>query len=184
MPNLVNRLVVKELSEEFKDADGMLVVSFGGLTVKESEGLRSQMASKGVNFRMVRNSLARIVLKERGFDLDEGSLLGNTGIAYGKTEAAIHAAKVLTAPEIKKSGKVQVRAGVLEGRLLGARDAMSLADVPDRNTLNSKILGCISGPPRALVSVLNGTPSGLVRLLKARADQLQSKETPGETPAA
>lgn len=178
MPNLVNRLVVQELKDELEDAQGLLVVSFGGLTVKESEGLRKQMAGKGVKFRMVRNSLARIVLKERGFEMSEQALSGNTGIAYGKAEAAIHAAKFFTAPDVKKAGKVAVRAGVLEGKLLDAKDALSLANVPDRNTINSRLLGCISGPSRGLVSVMSGTPAGLVRVLKARADKLEATSPP------
>lgn len=182
MPNVVNRLVVQELTKAFEQAEGMIVVSFGGLTVKESEGLRNKMAEKGVKLRMVRNSLAQRVLKERGLELGDQALSGNTAIAYGKAEAAIHAAKLFTAADVKKAGKVNVRAGMIEGKVLGAQDAVSLADVPDRNTLNAKILGCISGPPRGMVSVLNGPTSSLVRLLKARADKLE--QAGGAAPAS
>ncbi len=182
MPNLVNRLVLQELTDDFKEADGMLVVSFAGLTVKESEGLRNQMAQKGAKFRMVRNSLALRVLHERGLKLDGAHLTGNTAIAYGTSEAAVHAAKVLTSADVRKAGKVKVRAGVLEGTLLTAADAAAMADVPDRDTLNSRILGCISGPARGLAVVLSAVPSSLVRVLKARADKLEPAA--GETPAA
>jgi large subunit ribosomal protein L10 len=186
MPNLVNRLVVQELTREFQDAAGMLVVSFAGLTVKESEGLRGDLAKQGVQLRMVRNSLAQLVLREKGFELDTQMLAGNTAIAYGRTEAAIHAAKILTAPEVKKVGKVQIRAGVLEGRLLGASDAASLAGVPDRPTLQAKILGCLVGPPAGIVGTLNAVPASLVRVLQARADQLgaSAPAAAAEAPAA
>ena len=179
MPNLVNRLVVQELTQELASAEGMLVVSFGGLTVKESEGLRGSLAKQGIALRMIRNSLARRVLAERGFELSPEMLAGNTAIAYGRTEAAIHAAKLMTSPEVKKAGKIQVRAGVLEGRLLGAEDAAALAGVPDRPTLHAKILGCLVGPSRGIVGTLNAVPASLVRLLQARADQLAAS-----TPAA
>ena len=174
MPNLVNRLVVQELTGELKDAEGLLVLSFAGLTVKESEALRGDLAKKSVRLLMVRNSLARLVLSERGFELAPKMLAGNTAIAYGRTEAAIHAAKILTSPEVKKVGKVQIRAGVLEGRLLAANDAAALAGVPDRPTLQAKILSCLIGPPTGIVGALNAVPSGLVRVLQARADQLQA----------
>jgi large subunit ribosomal protein L10 len=173
MPNLVNRLVLEDLRREFKDAQGMLVVSFGGLTVKESEGLRGQLAAKGVKFSMVRNSLAQVALKERGIEMPETAFSGNTGVAYGKAEAAIHAAKLLTSAELKKAGKVKIRVGLLEGKVLGAKDAEALAGVPDRATLQAKILGCLSGPPRGLVAVINAGPAGTARVLKARADQLE-----------
>jgi large subunit ribosomal protein L10 len=181
MPNLVNRLVLEDLRREFKDAEGMLVVSFGGLTVKQSEGLRGQMALKGIKFSMVRNSLAQVALKERGLSMPASAFLGNTGIAYGKAEAAIHAAKLLTTPEVKKAGKVKIRLGLLEGKILEGKDAEALAGVPDRATLQARILACISGPQRGLVAVINAGPAGTARLLQARADQL---EQAGAAPAA
>jgi large subunit ribosomal protein L10 len=181
MPSLVNRLVVEELRREFKDAQGMLVVSFGGLTVKESEALRGQMAAKGVKFSMVRNSLARIALKDRGLEFADGMLAGNTGIAYGPAEAAIHAAKLFTTAEVKKAGKVTIRVGMLEGKLLDAKDSNALASVPDRKTLNGKLVSCIAGPLRGVVGVLNAGPAGMARLLQARADLLESQA--GAAPA-
>ena len=74
----------------------MFLVSFHGLAVAESEALRDQIAEKGAQFRMVRNSLARRVFAERGLEFDGPALLGNTAIAYGSIEATIGAAKVLT----------------------------------------------------------------------------------------
>ena len=184
MPNLVNRLVLEDLRREFKDAEGMLVVSFGGLTVKESEGLRGQLAAKGVKFSMVRNSLAQVALKERGLSMPEAAFAGNTGIAYGKAEAAIHAAKLLTTAEVKKAGKVKIRVGLLEGKIVEGKDAEALATVPDRATLQSKLLSCLTGPQRGLVALLNANPSGTARLLKARVDQLEKAGGEPAAPAA
>lgn len=184
MPNLVNRLVFAELERELGKTEGMVLVSFGGLTVKETESLRNQLASKGAHVMMVRNSLARRVLANRGFELDAKSLEGNVAIAYGKAEAAIHAAKIFTSAEVKKIGKVQIRAGVLEGNLLSPSDAAALANVPDRNTLNAKILGCMTGPARGLATLLAATPSGFARLLKARAEQLEKQGGAEAAPAA
>lgn len=172
MPSLVNRLVVRELTRELKDANGMLFLTFAGLTVKESESLRGKLAAKGVHLRMLRNALARRVLAERGFEIGSEVLTGNTALAWGSSEAAVHAAKVATDAETKKSGKVRIRAGVLDGQLLNEKDAAALASVPDRNTLNAKILGCLSGPARGLVATMNGLPGGLARVLKARAEKL------------
>lgn len=173
MPNLVNRLVVQELQRDIGKAEGLLVVSFGGLTVKESEALRNSLAKQGVGLSMVRNSLARRVLAERGFEVGAEVLTGNMAIAFGKAEAAIHASKIFQGPEVKKAGKVQIRAAVLEGKLLGAKDALALSDVPDRNTLNAKIVGCIAATSRSLVQVLNALPSSQTRVLNARAGQLE-----------
>lgn len=170
MANLVNTLVCREYADEFRDADGMLFVSFGGLTVGESSNLRKELAAQGIKFRMIRNSLAARVLKERGRELPGHALVGNTAVAYGEAEHAILAAKVLSTPAVKKAGKVQLKAGVLEGRVIDAADAAALADIPDRATLRARVLGCIAGPARGLVSVLNAVPAGVTRVLQAHVD--------------
>ena len=171
MPNLVNQLIIKELENELTEADSMLLVSFGGLTVVESEDLRGKLAEQNVSFRMVKNSIARRVFADRGFEFDADTFSGNTGLAYGETESAIHAAKIFTSKEVKKAGKVTVKGGVMEGSQLGPQDAVQLADVPDRDTLRAMLLGVISGPARQLVGTLNALPSGLARVLQARVDK-------------
>jgi large subunit ribosomal protein L10 len=174
MPNLVNRIVVRELAAEIARAEAVLLVSFAGLTVAESETLRDQLAEKGARLRMVRNVLARRVFAERGLEFAGDALAGNTAVAYGKVESVIGAAKILTSTEVKKAGKVRLKAGVLEGLALGPSDVAALAVMPDRKTLNAQLLGCISGPARGLVGALNALPASVARVLQARVDQLQA----------
>lgn len=173
MPNLVNKMVVRELESVLEQAEGMLLVSYAGLSVAESEGLRNELAKHGVTLHMVRNSLARRVFAERGFEFSGDALTGNTAAAMGSIEGVIGAAKVFTTPEVKKAGKVAIKGGLFEGRAIDAASANALADLPDRNTLRAQLLGAISGPARGLVMTLNGLPSGFARLLKARAEKLE-----------
>ncbi len=180
MPNIVNKMVVRELTEDFKEAEGMVLVSFGGLTVKENEDLRNRLAEKGVSFRMVRNRLARRALKDVGIECGGEGLCGNTGIAYGSPEEAIGAAKIFTDPVVKKVGKVTITGGMLEGSPLDAASARALADVPDRDTLNAQLLGVISGPARSLASVVNAVPSSIARVLMARVDEGGGGDETGE----
>ncbi|MCA9002195.1 MAG: 50S ribosomal protein L10 [Planctomycetes bacterium] len=171
MPNIVNQMVVRELTDEFKDAEGLLAVSFGGLTVKATEDLRGKLAEKGVRFRMVRNSLARRVLAERGIELGKGVLKGNTGIAYGGPESIIGAAKIFADPAVKKAKLVHFKAGFFDGEVLDADGAAQVADLPDRDTANAMLLGVISAPARGLAVALAGLPSNTVRVLQARVDK-------------
>ena len=152
MPNLVNEMIVRGMSEGMTKAEGMVVVTFGGLDVAETEAIRGQVAEAGASMRMVRNRLARLALSEKGIDLGEDTLLGNVAIAWGDSEATIGAAKVFGSKEVKKAKKVEFKAGLLDGEVLGAAEAASLADVPDRDTLNAQLLGVISGPARGLVA--------------------------------
>jgi len=163
MPSLINRLIVRDLATAFQAADGLIVLTYGGLTAVENETLRDKLAEKGCELR----------LKQRGHDVASEHFVGNVAIAFGNAEAVIHAAKVLNSADTKKLKKATVRLGLLEGKLLTAADVVQLGDVPDRPTLQSKILGCLSGPPRGLVTTMNAVPSALVRVLQARADQLE-----------
>ena len=176
MPNIVNRMVVSELAADFKDAEGMVLVTFGGLSVQEAEELRGSIAEKDARLRMVRNNLARMVFKEQGYEFPEGTLSGNTAVAYGSTEATLGAAKVLADKKLKKAGKVTFRAGILEGSVLDAANAEALADIPDKEQLRGQLLGVISGPARALATIIHAVPSSVARVLQAHADQEESAD--------
>ena len=170
MPNIVNKMVIREITSAFGSAEGMVVVSMAGLTVEESEALRGSVAEGGASFRMVRNSLAKIALKENGIEIPEDVFQGNVAIAYGDAEQTIGAAKALTKTDLSKDGKVAVRAGMLAGSVLNASDAAALADVPDRDTLNAMLLGAIAGPARSLVSLLAAPGGAMARVINAHAD--------------
>lgn len=171
MPNIVKRVVNRELEQAFDGIEGLVMVSFGGLSVEESESLRNELAGQGIQFRMVQNSIARRVLLAKGYEFPKEALKGNTGIAYGDAEAAITAAKIFTTKEVKDLGKVKIKGGMLEDNVLDAADAAQLAKVPDRDTLRAMLLGALSGPARSLVGTLHAVPGGLARVLQAHVDQ-------------
>lgn len=176
MPSLVKDLINNELEAAFKGVDGFVMVTFGGLSVLETEELRDGVAAAGAGFKMVHNKIARRVLAGHGFEFPDGTFAGNTGIAYGNAEAVIGAAKVLTEKEVRQAGKVKVKAGMLENNVLNASDAAQLANVPDRDTLRSMLLSTINGPARSLVATINAVPGGLARVVQAHCDQEGGEE--------
>lgn len=180
MPNLLKEMVTREYQREFTQAGGMLVVSMDRVTVHELEKLRAELSKGGARLRMVRNSLARRVLAERGVEFGADVLIGNVGIVYGSAEGVIHAAKALTTPALKKSGKLAIRAGLLESQVLSSSDAIALSGVPDKRTLRAQLVGLLASPARGLVTVLDANTSGLARLLQARVDQAAASEAPAE----
>ena len=180
MPSFVKELIHQELTDAFDGVEGFVMVSFGGLSVEETEGIRDGVAAAGAGFKMVHNKIARRVLADKGLDFPEDTFKGNTGIAFGDAEATISAAKVLTSKEVKETGKVKVKGGMLENNVLDASDAKQLADVPDRDTLRAMMLGAISGPARSLVATVNAVPGGLARVLQAHADSEPSDSAGGE----
>lgn len=171
MPNLVNNLIATEYDGLLGKAEGVIVMSLGRVTVKELEPLRNKLAKEGVRVRMVRSSLLRRALATKGYEASAELLAGNTGIAYGSLEGTIAAAKILTADDVRKPGKIQLRGAIFDGVLLGAKDAVALASLPDKKTLRGQLVGCIVGPLRGLVMTLNALPSGTARVLQAKVDK-------------
>ena len=171
MPNVVKQLVSAQYEATFAKAEGLLLVSMAGLTVEESEALRGALHQSGAGLRLVKNSLAQRVLASKGYQFGEEVLAGNVAIAFGSAEATIAAAKIVAKSELAKTGKLGLRAGVLEGNALRAADAKALANVPDKQTLRAQLVGVLQAPLRGLAASLAGLPGGLARVLQARADQ-------------
>ncbi len=177
MPNLVNKMIVRELTDSMSDAEGLVIVSMAGLSVVESENLRNTLAEKGCSLHMVRSRLARIVLGEKGFDLPKDMLMGNIAMVWGGPEDAINAAKVFDKSDVKKAGKVAFRGGVLEGNLLGADEASQLAKLPGRDELRAQMVGVIAAPLQQLVGLLAAPQGALARVIQAHVDAGDSAGT-------
>ena len=183
MPNLVNTLISADYARIFSAAEGVLVLSSGGLTVVETEALRVKLGEAGVRLRMVRNSLARRALAELGYEFPAETFAGNVGVALGSTEGIVHAAKVLTSPEVRKAGKIKLLGALFDGAQLSGADAQALAGVPDKRTLRAQFLGVLQGPARGLASLLNALPAGMARVLQAHIDSQPQAVLAGEPQA-
>ena len=77
MPNLINELVTKELDDAFSSAEGMILVSLSGLTVAESDNLRTALSEHGLRLRMIRNRLASRSLKAQGHEFPDDLFVGS-----------------------------------------------------------------------------------------------------------
>ena len=182
MPNVVNEIIVRQLSDEFARADGMVIVSLTGLTVEQTEDLRNALAHHGVRLRMVRSRLARLALKNRGMDAAEELFAGTVACAWGSSEDAINVAKVVKTAarslEPKKTAKLGVKGGFFEGNLLDARSAAALAELPGKNELRAMMLGLLSGPARSLAVLIQGPGASLARVVNARAEKGEPEPEP------
>ena len=171
MPNLVNEILLKDLQNDFQDMGSCLVVSFDAVGPKLDSEIRAAMRDVGVKYRVVRNRLASKAFK--GLDLDMGEALkGKCALAIAEKEKAIAAAKALR--DIAKKNKdipLTVVGGVVEGQAYVGKDASAIANLPDRDTVNTMIVQAISGPARMLATVLNGVSSGMARCIQAKIDK-------------
>jgi large subunit ribosomal protein L10 len=170
MPNLVNQILLADLQREFQKMGSCVVVEFGKLLPKQDMEIRGKLRAAGIRYRVVRSRLACRAFADLKLDLDK-ALTGRCGIAIAQKEGAIEAAKILR-EWIKKTkdAPLTIKGGVVEGAAYSGAAAESIADLPDRNTVNTQIVSALSGPGRSLASLVSAVACGLARCIQAKVD--------------
>jgi len=156
---------VAELKELLTGAKSIVLVNYCGLTVAEDTKLRSAMREAGVKYTVAKNTLIRIAAKEVGIEGMDAFLEHNTAIAVAK-EDPIAVAKIVN--DFAKDHKaLEIKAGVLDGRIISVDEIKALAALPSREVLLAKMLGSMQAPISGLANVLQGTIRNFVYVLDA-----------------
>lgn len=161
--------VVSDLSEKIKAAKAMVFADYRGLTVEQDTELRNALRKAGVEYKVVKNTLTRFAAKENGLEDLDSFLHGPTSMALSETDP-VAPAKVL-AEYAKKYDKLELKVGVVEGKIINLDGIKALAELPPREVLIAKVLGGLNAPISGFVNVLNGNIRGLVVALNAIAEK-------------
>jgi large subunit ribosomal protein L10 len=157
--------VVQEIKGKLEASKGVVLTDYRGLNVAEVTELRTKLREVGVEYKVVKNTLARIAANEIGIEGLDGYLEGPTAIAYG-IEDAVAPAKVLS--EFAKAHKnLEIKAGILEGKVIDLNGVKALADLPSREVLLAKLVGSMQSPLYGMANVLQGNLRNLVYVLDA-----------------
>jgi len=163
------KFLVREVAEQLEKSEYVYLTDFTGITVDESDELRGELASRGAEFHIVKNSALKIAATERNISISEEFLSGPTAIVTGGDLSG--AAKVLGSFKKSKS-KLTVKAGALGDRQLTAKEVSSLADLPNLETLQAQLLSLLGTPATRLVTLLNTPARQFVTVLSAKADEV------------
>ena len=156
---------VQELHDRFQRARTTVLTKFQGLTVPEMEALRRHLRASEVEYKVVKNTLAKKAAE--GTDIFQATdrLRGPIGIAWGYGDP-ITPIKALS-EFIRKQQGFEMYAGILEGKLLGPKELKAVAQLPSREVMIGKMLGSIRSPLFGLAGVLQGIQRKLVYALNA-----------------
>lgn len=165
--------VVEEIRGKFENSSSAILVDYIGLSVEEATKLRSEFRAAGVDYKVYKNTLTERAIEGMGFDDLKPFLKGPTAIAFG-TEDPVAPAKIL-AKAIKDMKKMEMKAGVVDSKVIDAAGAEALAKLPSKEELIAKMLGSMNAPISNFVGVLNGTMRALVYALNAVAEQKQQE---------
>jgi large subunit ribosomal protein L10 len=136
---------VAEVTEKFKASASTIIADYRGLNVAQVTQLRKTLREAGIEFVVLKNSLARRASANAELGLDE-YLTGPTAIAFSKDDL-VAPAKILT-EFAKKNDQLSVKGGVVEGRVVGYDQIKALAELPSRDGLLSMLLSVLQAPVR------------------------------------
>ena len=174
MPTIKKMQIVESLHTFFSKCSICILTDYRGLTTAELTNIRQKLREVGIEYRVVKNSLAQFAAKRVGMDELVNSLEGPVAIAFGYGEISV-AAKVLDDYIRTTKSSLNIKGGFLEDKLLSSRDIETLAKLPTREVLLSQVMAGIQSPIVGLVKVLAGPIRGLVGVLQARIQQLEGQ---------
>lgn len=164
---------VDELAEVFNNARSVVLNDFTGLNVEKISELRRLCREGGVEFRVVKNTLARRSIKGTTAEELEEYFDGPTALAISRESENLSAKILVKFAEEHEAPKL--KAGIVEGKVIDAKTVLTLATLPSKEELMSKLLGGIKSPGNRLVSVLQGSLRNLLYALNAIKEKKQSE---------
>lgn len=169
MANAEKTESVQELKERFNGVHTAVLTEYRGLTVRQLSDLRKQLKGAAAEYKVVKNRLARIAIKDSPLDGLGKHLTGPTGVAYTKKDP-VPVAKALQA-FLRNNPALTIKVGIVEGKVLEPAALKSLADLPSKDALRAQIVGAVQGPMGKIVTLLTAVQGELVRVLEGRSKQ-------------
>jgi len=163
--------VVEELHAAWSESTAGVVAQYRGLTVSEMGNLRRRLHDADVSLQVVKNTLARRAAEGTDFKAATELFTGPVAIAYGKDPVGM--AKAI-ADFAKEHKALEVKGGVLDGKVVDVSGVKALASLPSREVLIAKMLGSMQSPISGFVRTLAEVPASFVRTLAAIRDQKEA----------
>jgi large subunit ribosomal protein L10 len=158
--------IIAEVADKASRAIAMYFADFSKLTVEEETELRREFRKSGVEYNVVKNTLARKALQQlTGYDRIYDKLVGPTGIAFSYDDPSAPAKIIKKYSE--KLGKFKLKAAVIEKQIYDAAKLNELANMPSRKDMIAAMLGSIQAPASGIVGAINAVARDLVYVLDA-----------------
>lgn len=138
--------IVAEITSKLRESSCTIIADYRGLNVAQVTELRKKLREAGIEFQVLKNTLARRATAEANLTELDSALTGPTAIAFSKDDA-VTPAKILS-EFAKKNDSLNLKAGVVEGQVVGADQLKALADLPSREGLLSMLLSVLQAPVR------------------------------------
>ena len=164
--------IVEDLKEKFATTKVVIVTDYKGLNVAQMTELRRNLSEANVEFQVVKNTLLTRASKDTDAELLADMFKGPSGIALSFDDP-VAPAKVLT-QFAKDNQKLEIKAGVMNGKVMNLDAIMALSKLPSREELLAQVLSTMNAVPTGLVRALSDVPRRMVNVLNAIKDQKEA----------
>ena len=136
--------IVAAIAEDVKDAQSVVLVDYRGLTVAQDTELRKQLREAGIIYKVCKNTMMKRAFEGTDFAGLNEYLEGPSAIAIGKEDATAPAR--IICEFAKTANKLEVKAGVVEGKVYDEAGVQELSKIPSREVLLGRLLGSMQSP--------------------------------------
>lgn len=164
--------VVAEVRDKLEAADAAIVTEYRGMTVGALAKLRRELKTAGAEYKVYKNTLARLAVRAAGKEGLEEFLVGPTAIVFVKGDVAA-AAKALR-DQAKANPLLVVKGGLVGTSAMSKKDLDVLADLPPREVLLAQLAGAFQAPLVKTAGLLQALPRNMAYGLKALVDQKEA----------
>ena len=147
------KVIVEEIKNKINNAISLTFVDYRGLTVEEDTKMRKELREAGVEYKVYKNRLVLKALQELGMTGYEDILEGTTAVAFGMKDE-VSAPRIIVETS-EKAKKMQIKGGILNGARIDTAMVETLAKIPSKEVLISKLLYLLQHPVRSVAIALN-----------------------------
>ena len=160
------KYLIEEVATHLKKSDYVILANYDKLTVADVAELRRRLDPHHAEFHVVKNSSLRVAAQALNLPNVDSALIGPTAVIVGgKNSPGV--AKVLR-DFMKEKQKIVLKVGILNQKLISAKDIEKLAEMPSLDVMRAQFLGLLQQPATLFVRVLNAVPQGVVNVLQAK----------------
>ena len=161
--------VVAEISDKLQRAASAVLTDYRGLNVAEATKLRKELREAGVEYRVLKNTLTKLAAEKVGYKELLKDLVGPTAIAFSYDDP-VAPAKILS-KFAKEHKKLELKTGVVEGKIIDVAGIAALAELPSREVLLAQVLAGFQGPIAGFVNVMRGNLRNFACVINAIKEQ-------------
>jgi len=160
------KIYVEEMKKNFSSNESVMIAQYQGLNVTELDELRKELREKGILFKITKNRITKIAIKETPVKDLEKYFTGPTAAAISSDP--VTTAKILT-KFAKSHDKLKIVAGFMDGKVLDQKEVAIIATLPSLEEARANIVGILATPAQKLISILLAPGSKIANLARAKS---------------